>query len=71
MKHNNSCVSKSGVVSDVPMGHEGNTNPDPEAPTGEPWTTWVEMQQQLMAAVKGTQNALKKPMAGIQLGSKK
>ena len=59
-KHNNSCVSKSGVVSDVSSGHEGNPNPDSEDPTWEPWAKWVEVQQQLMAAVKGTQNALKK-----------
>ena len=34
-KYNNSCASKSGVVSDVLMGHEGNTNPDPKTPTWE------------------------------------
>ena len=66
-KHNNSCASKLGVVSDVPMGHEGNTNPDLKVPTWEPRAKWVEMQQQLMAAVKGAKN----PMAGIQPGSKK
>ena len=27
-KHNNSCASTSGVVSDVLTGHEGNTNPE-------------------------------------------
>ena len=37
-KHNNSCGSKSGVLSDVLMGHEGNTNPDSRAPTWKPWT---------------------------------
>ena len=36
-KHNNSCASKFGVGSDVLMGNEGNTNPDPKAPTQEPW----------------------------------
>ena len=59
-RHNNSCVSKSGVVGDVPLGHEGNTTPDPEAPTWVPWAKLVEMQQQFMAAVKGAQNAPKK-----------
>ena len=42
-KHNNSCASKSGVVSDVPLSQEGDTNPYPEAPTQEPWAKWVEM----------------------------
>ena len=36
-KHNNSCASKFGVISDVPVGHDGNANPDPKAPTVEPW----------------------------------
>ena len=59
-KCNNFCASKSGVVSDVPSGHEDETNPDLEAPTQEPWAKWVEIQQQLMATVKGTQNVPKK-----------
>ena len=59
-KHNSSSASKSGVVSNVLLGHEGNTSPDPEAPTQDPWAKWVEIQQQLMTAVKGTQNAPKK-----------
>ena len=70
-KHNNSCAYKSGAVSDVPLGHERNTNPDPVAPTWEPWAKWVEMQQQSMVAVKGAQNAPKNPIAGTQLGPKK
>ena len=60
----NFCASKSGVVSDVPFDHEGNTHPDPEAPAWEPWTKWVEMQQQLMAAAKGAQNATKHSQQG-------
>ena len=59
-KDNNSCTSKSGVVSDVPVGHEGNANPNPEAPTQEPWANRVEMQQQLMVTVTGTQNMPKR-----------
>ena len=62
--HNNSCTSKAGMVSDVPMGNEGNTDPDPEPSPQEPWVKWVEMQQQfnsLMVAVKGAQNAPQKP----------
>ena len=69
-KHNNSCSFKSGVVSDVPLGNEGNTNPDPEAPTWESWVKWVEMQQQLMVAVKGTQNALKPSQQGSNWGQR-
>ena len=42
------------------MGHDGNINPHPEAPTQEPWAKWVEVQKQLIAAVKGTQGAPKK-----------
>ena len=63
-KHNNSCASKSGVVTDAPMGNEENTNPDSEATAQEPWAKWIEMQQQFdssMAAVKGAQKALQKP----------
>ena len=44
-KHNNSCASKSGVVSDVPLGNEGNTNPDSWGfLLWEPWEKWVVMQ---------------------------
>ena len=59
-----------GVVSDVPRGHEGNANPEPKAPTPEPWAKWVEMWQQLMTAVKGTQNILKKANSRDQTGVK-
>ena len=71
-KHDNSCASKSGIVSEVPSIQEGNTNPDSKAPTHEPRSKWVEMQQQLMVAVKEAQSAPKKtPTTGIQLGSEK
>ena len=59
-KHSNSCASKSSVVSNVLVDHEGNVNPDPEATTQEPWAKWLEMQQQLIAAVKGTESVPKK-----------
>ena len=36
-KHNNSCASKSGVVSDDPTGNEGSANPDSKTSTQEPW----------------------------------
>ena len=58
-KHINSCTSKSGEVSDAPAGHERNSNPDPKAPSQECWAKWVEVLQQLIATVKGTQNAPK------------
>ena len=54
-KHNNPCASRSGAVSGVLLGHEKNTKPDPKVPMQEPLAKWVEMQQQLMAAVKGAQ----------------
>ena len=63
-KHNNSCGSEVSVVSDVPSCNEGNTEPEPKAPSQEPWAKLIEMQQQfyyLMAAVKGAQNAPQKP----------
>ena len=61
--YNNPCASKSGVVNNVLLGNEGNTNPDPEAPSWEPWAKWVEMQQfeSLIAGVKRIQKALQKP----------
>ena len=40
-KHNNSCASKSGVVSDVLTGHDGNTNPDPKASPQSPEQSWL------------------------------
>ena len=47
-------------------------NPDSEAPAQEPWWKWVEMQQQLMAAIKGAQNALKKcPWQGSNQGQRR
>ena len=59
-KHNNSCcqyASKSGIVNDVLLGNDGNTNPDPEVPPlQEPWAKWIEVQQQfdsLIATAKG------------------
>ena len=57
-KHNTSCAS--GIVSEVPSNQEGNENPDFKAPTHEPWSKWVEIQHQLMTAVKRAQSALKK-----------
>ena len=63
-KHNYSCASKSGMVNDVLLGNEGNTKPDPEDPSRETCTKWVEVQQQFdssMEAVKVAQNALQKP----------
>ena len=65
-KHNTSCASKLGVVSKGPSNQEGITNPDSEAPTKQPWSKWVEMHKQLMAAIKGAQNAL---MKSTQQGS--
>ena len=59
-KHNTSCTYKSGVVSEGPSNQEGSANPDSEAPTQEPWSKWGEMQQHLMAAIKGAQNTPKK-----------
>ena len=56
-KYHNSCATKMGVLRDVPSGHEGDTNPHSEAPTWDPWAKWVEVNQQLMATIKGTQNA--------------
>ena len=32
-KHKDSCVSKSCIVNNNPSGNEGNTKPDPEAPS--------------------------------------
>ena len=58
-KHNSSCASKLGVVSHVPSGHERDINPASEASTQEPWAKWVEVQEQLMTTIKGTQNASK------------
>ena len=52
-KHNSSCISKAGVVSKGLPIWERSADPDSEALTQEPWSKWVEMQQQLMAAVKG------------------
>ena len=40
-KHSNSYTSKSCVVSDVPLGNEGNTNPESKASTQEPWQSWL------------------------------
>ena len=59
-KHNTSCASKPGMTGDVLIDHQRNTNLDPEAPTQEPRAKWVEMQQQLMATVEGTQSVPKK-----------
>ena len=55
-KHTTSCTSKLGVVSEGPSNQEGSANPDSEGPTQGPWSKWVEMQQQLMVAVKGAQS---------------
>ena len=51
-KHNTSYASKSGVVSHVSSDQARKDNPDTKVPMQEPWSRWVEMQQQLMAAVK-------------------
>ena len=59
-KHNASCTSKLGVFSEDPFKQEGSATPESEAPTQEPWSKWVEMEQQLMAAIKGAHNAPKK-----------
>ena len=64
-KHNTSCSSKLGVVSKGPSNQEESANPDSKTPTQEPWSKWVEMQQQLMATVKGAQSTLiKTPWQG-------
>ena len=47
-KHNTSCTSKLGVVSKALTNQEGSANLDMEAPTQEPWSKLVEMQQQLV-----------------------
>ena len=66
-KHSNfycQYASKSDIISDVPLGNEGNTNPNPEVPPQEPWAKWIEMQQQfdsLMATAKGAQNTPQNP----------
>ena len=47
----------------------GNDSHYSVAPMQEPWSKWVEMQQQLMAADKGAQSALKKaPQQGSHQG---
>ena len=68
-KHHTSYASKSGIVSDASYNQAGNDNPDPKAPTQEPWSKWVELQQQLMAAVKGTQSMPKKKQQVFQQAS--
>ena len=47
------------AVSKGQSPQQGRNNHDFETPTQEPWLKWVEMQQQLMTAIKGAQNALK------------
>ena len=65
-KHNTSYVSKSGVVNNVsPEWPEMTT--DTKVPTKEPWSRWLEMQQQLKAAVKRVQNTLRKPSNRIPI----
>ena len=65
-KHNTSYASKSGVVSDVSPKQAGDDYPDTNPPMQEPWSKWVKMQQQLMAAVKGAQHVQKNPVTEFQ-----
>ena len=65
-KHNTSYAFKLSVVSDVLFDQAINDNPDTKAPTQDPWSKCVEMQQQLMAAVRGAQSALKNPVTEFQ-----
>ena len=55
-KHNTSYASKLGVVSEVSSNQAGNDNQDSKAAMQEPWSKWVKIQQQLMAAIKGAQS---------------
>ena len=60
-KHNTSSSSRSSVISEDQSHQDGSASHDPETPTQESWSKWVEMQEQLMAAVKRAQNVPKKP----------
>ena len=59
-KHSTSCASKPGIVIEVLSNQDRNTNPDSRAPSHESWSKWVEMQQQLIAAVNRAQSTQKK-----------
>ena len=59
-KHNTSYASKAGMVSEASTDQARPDDQDIKAPMQEPWSKWVEMQQQLMAAVKGALSTLKK-----------
>ena len=41
-KHNTSCTSKLGVVSEGPSNQGGSANANSEAPTQEPWSKWLK-----------------------------
>ena len=59
-KHNTLYVFKAGMVSKVLTDQARPQDQDIKAPMQETWSKWVEMQQQLMAAVKGVQSVPKK-----------
>ena len=58
--HNTSYASKVGMISEASSNQARNDDQDTKAPMQEVWSKWVEMQQQLMAAVKGAQSVPKK-----------
>ena len=71
-KHNSSSSSQPGVISEGQSHQNGSASHDFETPTQEPWLKWIEMQQQLMAAIKGTQNVPKKsPGQGSTQGQRR
>ena len=56
------------MVSEVSSDKARNDNQDTKVPMQEPWSKWVKMQQQLMAAVKGAQSAPKKTSNRVPMG---
>ena len=74
-KHNHSCASKPGIVNEVPLGNEGNTNPDPKAPSWEPWAKkgWDATTIWFLngSHQRGSKYPAKTPMTGIKSVSEK
>ena len=60
-KHNTSYAFKADIVSEVLTDLARPDDQDIKPPMQQPWSKWVKMQQQLMAAVKGPQSAPKRP----------
>ena len=58
-KHNTSYASKLGIVSNASSDQARNENPHTKAPIQKPWLKWVDMQQQLITAVKGAETEQK------------